>query len=191
MKINAPNTTNFKAKFICNTQIKQINPKTDTYSPLKVSFLEYEPDNPKDLNALINTAKSWKGRLYAGRIAENASLISSGDMSKNKNHIYILSKQQENFNKLNTQDILGLAHLVSESKSMPDELRLFEVNPKFKYSRDKKREYKGLGESIISSLKKICNNSIRLISSYSAANFYEKQGFEIMDTDLLEYIWKK
>lgn len=190
MKINSQNSIDFRAKFLCNTEIKKFNHKTNVYSPLKVSFLEYEPDNLKDLITITETATSWKKQQYAKKIALNAKLISVGFLSNLKNHIYILTKQKESFDKLNSQDILGLAHMLNEENPIPDELVLFEVKPDFRYEKNKKKEYKNIGKSIIDLLKNIYCNSIKVFSSYTAANFYEKQGFEIIDTNVLEYLWK-
>ncbi len=189
MRIDTPQKTNFRARFIRNVQIEKINPKSKTYQPQKVAFLEYEPKNEKDLSTIFSAVKTWKNKLYAGRIAENAALINQGHLSGKKNHIYILSKQNGNFENLNENDVLGLAHMVNDDGPFTPELRFFEVKPDFKYG-SKSREYKHIGEGIIESLKQIYNDSIRLISSYSAANFYEKQGFEIIDTDLFEYLWR-
>lgn len=67
-----------------------------------------------------------------------------------------------------------------------NELKFFQVNPKLKYGISK-REYKHVGAGILDSLKELYKNSIELDSSYQAAEFYEKQGFKIIDKDKLRF----
>ena len=100
----------------------------------------------------------------------------------------MLTTQNKDFENLDKKQILGLVQMQSDSIS-PDEIRYLQVKPDLKYGNNK-RAYKNIGSQIISSLKAIYNKKITLISSFSAANFYEKQGFEITDLALLEFEWE-
>ena len=114
-------------------------------------------------------------------------LMSEGIMPTYNNHIYMATSQMQNFDKLDKNKILGLAQM-RDGDSYIDYLRYFQVKPDLKYGT-KNREYKHIGSAMIDSIKKIYNETIVLISSLSATGFYEKQGFKLLDLDLLKYIW--
>lgn len=187
MNINTVNQTNFNANFIRNVNIKKFDAKTQTYKPCKASFVEFDPENSEDLVALLDTRKNWIGGIYTGNIVEHASYIRDKYISPLINHIYILTTQNDNFKYLDSDKILGMADMQSDS-IQPDELRYLQVKPTQKHGF-KNRTYRLVGSKILSELKKIYNKKITLLASYSAANFYEKHGFDVTDSMLLEYTW--
>src|SRR5574344_13562 len=177
----------FGAKLIKNVEVKKYNPQAKTYEPAKASFVEFDSTNENDVKAIAHTVKKWKEAHFAGQIAENASQVYLGILSREYEHIYALTTQQQGFEALNHSQILGLADMNTEfSDNM---LNLFQVKPCIKHGTDK-REYKHVGVEILNALKKIYSDAITLVSTYSAANFYEKNGFKIVDTKKLKYIWK-
>lgn len=187
MNINTINQTNFNANFIRNVNIKKLDTKTHTYKPFKASFVEFDPENNEDFIALIKARMSWKGGVYAGNIVEHAGHIRDKYISPLINHIYVLTTQNDNFKHLDSEKILGMAEMQSDS-IQPDELRYLQVKPTQKHGLHN-RTYRLVGSKILSELKKIYNKKITLLASYSAANFYEKHGFEVTDSMLLEYTW--
>ena len=187
MNINTVNQTNFNANFIRNVNIKKFDAKSQTYKPFKASFVEFDPENYEDLVALLETRMDWVGGTYIGNIVEHASYIRDKYISPLINHIYVLTTQNDNFKYLDSDKILGMADMQSDS-IQPDELRYLQVKPTQKHGF-KNRTYRLVGSKILSELKKIYNEKITLLASYSAANFYEKHGFDVTDSMLLEYTW--
>ncbi len=189
MQINKLNSVNFGAKFLTNTEISKYNPKKKTYQPLNVSLVEIEPASNDDLRTLVNVAKGWgKNHTYATDIASTASGIAGDFLPAENFKIYALTRQDENYEKLNEHKILGLAQIELE-KHQPAELAYLQVNPETAYASDT-RQYKQIGTGFINVLKKIYNKAITLSSVYSATNFYEKNGFELIDPNKLRYIWR-
>ena len=99
-----------------------------------------------------------------------------------------MTSQKDDFERLDKSKIVGLAQMQTGVEP-EDNLRYFQIRPDLKHGVNR-RKYKHIGSGMLNSIKKIYSNAITLLSSYSAANFYEKQGFEIIDIDLLEYIWR-
>ena len=188
MKINSFSGLNFGAKYIEQVDVKKYNPKSTLYDSASLSFVEFDPINKRDTEAIANAVKTWKGQDYAGMIAQNANLVSNGFLSPEVNHIYLMTSQTHDFDNLDSKKILGLAQMQT-GVDEEDNLRYFQVRPDLKHGI-KNRRYKNIGSGMLDSLKKIYNKAITLIASYSAANFYELQGFEIRNTDLFEYIWR-
>lgn len=180
---------NFKAKFIQKTSILKYNQKNKSYNQALASFVEYDPNNRRDLKAIYEAVKEWKEKFFAGEIVSNACLLMIGDLPKKTNHIYILTSQKDNLDKLNKKHVLGLAH-VENLEGSCDELKYFEVNSDVKYSKNN-RTYKHVGMGIINALKNVSQGKIKLVSSAFASKFYESQGFEPLDSSILEYIWKR
>ena len=176
----------FGAKFIKNVNIQKYNPKSHLYTDAKASLVEFEPENSSDMMAIISTVKEWKEQLFAGAIAQRASYIAHGILNKDINHIYLLTTQQTNLDKIKPGKILGMAHISRGPGT--NELEFFQVNPKLKHGATK-REYKHIGTGILNSLKELYKSPIELTSSYQAAEFYEKQGFKITDRDILKFRW--
>ena len=188
MYINNLSSPNFGAKFIEQVNVQKYNPKTEAYGFDKLSFVEFDPVNKQDIDAIAGAVKTWKGQNYAGIIAQNAALMSNGFLSPEVNHIYLMTSQKDDFERLDKSKIVGLAQMQTGVEP-EDNLRYFQIRPDLKHGVNR-RKYKHIGSGMLDSLKKIYNKAITLIASYSAANFYEKQGFEIIDIDLLEYIWR-
>ncbi len=176
----------FGAKFIKNVNIQKYNPKTHLYRDAKTSLVEFEPDNYSDMMAIISTVREWKGQMFAGAIAQRASYIADGILNKDINHIYLLTTQQSNLEKLKPGKILGMAHMSSGLGA--SELKFFQVNPKLKHGAPRP-EYKHIGTGILNSIKELYKSPIELTSSYQAAKFYERQGFKITDKDILKFRW--
>lgn len=180
---------NFKAKFIQKTSVLKRDQNNKNYNPTLVSFVEYNPNSRQDLEAMYEAVKGWAGKHFAGEIILNACSLMLEELSRKNNHVYIITSQEDNFDKLNKKQILGLAQ-VENLEGNCDELKYIEVNPEVKRSNDG-RIYKHVGMGMINALKNISQGQIKLISSYFAANFYESQGFRITNCGCLEYIWKK
>ena len=111
-------------------------------------------------------------------------------MSKDVYKVYALTTQSDNFEKLDSSKILGAStlKLVNEKEN---HIRFLQVSPKC-YFENKQRGYKSIGKAFIDFFKSQSKNKSLLVQAYfSAANFYEKMGFEIIDVNNLIYSWSK
>lgn len=178
---------NFRAKFIKKVPVQKLDFATKRYKTTQASFVEFEPENLQDLKALAKAQSAWDGEFFAADIVKAAAKMFQGELKQPKNRIFVLTTQSDDCRNLNKDSILGMVQMVG-GKAAQAELKFFQVRPDLSYN-EVHRDYKGVGKAILDSIKEIYTKAIKLQSCYSAANFYEKQGFEIMDTGLLMYLW--
>lgn len=178
---------NFRAKFIKKVPVQKLDFATKRYKTTQASFVEFEPKNLQDLKALAKAQSAWDGEFFAADIVKAAAKMFQGELKQPKNRIFVLTTQSDDCRNLNKDSILGMVQMVG-GKAALAELKFFQVRPDLSYNKVH-RDYKGVGKAILDSIKEIYTKAIKLQSCYSAANFYEKQGFEIMDTGLLMYLW--
>lgn len=178
---------NFRAKFIKKVPVQKLDFATKRYKTTQASFVEFEPKSETDLRALVKAQSEWDGEFFAADIVRTAAKMSLGGLKQPKNRIFVLTTQLDDCRNLNKDSILGMVQMVGEKAALA-ELKFFQVRPDLSYNKVH-RDYKGVGKAILDSIKEIYTKAIKLQSCYSAANFYEKQGFEIMDTGLLMYLW--
>lgn len=188
MYINTSYSTNFGAKFLTNTEVQKYNPKKKTYSPCNISFVELEPHNDNDLKTLYEVAKYWDSSSYAADVASVAAGIAKDFLPEDKYKIYALTRQTENFHELNPHKILCLSD-IELADNQPIEIEFLQVNPQMTYAA-KNAAYKNIGGGFLNTLKSLYNKAIILTSVFSAATFYEKNGFEIINPQKLRYIWR-
>ncbi len=187
MKINNINNTNFGAKFINNVRIQQFDSKTGDYKSKRASFVEFDPKNRRDLFAIRKATRGWDGDYFGRHIAEQAGEIAKSYISPHINHIYLLTSQLDDFEKLDNNEILGLAQM--EINNNENNLHFLQVKPSSTFLRAG-RGYKKVGAGIITSLKKLYRHNISLISTTKAVNFYIAQGFELISEEMLKFGWK-
>ena len=186
---NNISSINFGAKYLKTVDIKKLDKQTGQFYPTQASFVEYDPKNLHDLKTLVRTSHNWKKGLFVHVIAQKAGYLTQNLLPPQHNKIYILTSQNDNFNKIHAKYILGLAD-IEKLPNGKDELEYFEVNPKHKHGSEN-REYKNIGEAMMNELKNLCKKSISLYSSSEGTKFYEKEGFKIIDKSFLKYIWRK
>ena len=180
---------NFGAKFITQTNIKKFDNEKKIFSPEKISFVEIEPNERNDLKALANITKFWADKdSYASTIALTAISIAAGYTSKNTHKIFALTKQNNNFDKINDRDILCIGEVEVTDNISPIRLNYLQVHPKNVYSTAPL--YKYIGTSFLNMIKQLYNTSIILDADSSAVKFYEKNGFKRFSLDKLIYIWR-
>ena len=195
------NTINFRARFIQKVPIQKYNNKTQSYEPIRANFVELDPKNSRDVDAVCNISETWKGQLFAGDIANRAEKIERGELSEHNNKIYLLTTQKKKFHRLKDGSFLNLeenrlddgkilgAMLVERKLAEPDEIRYFQVKPTLKYGINN-RKFAHVGEAMLESAKRIYNKTITLFSSAGAVDFYKKHGFKLVDPDVVQFIWR-
>ena len=140
----------------------------------QASFVEVEKNNISDINSLKRAVYSWLpydrfGKFICLCIDDKCKL---GELNCNK--VYALTSQQNEFDKLDNNKILGLVDIieVDDAAYMP----YIQVDPHMLYPSEP--EYKGIGTAMIECLKNFYNRiSCEPIDEDSVIRFFEKNGF--------------
>lgn len=179
-------TINFGAKFISTNTIRKCQTDTGLYKPTKINIVELEPDNMNDMSALCATKEKWDNGVFVPDITKDFEATVHNTIEPKYNKFYAVTTQEKDYCKLDNEQILGIAEIKKE-KNERIYLKYLQVKPQTMYA-SKERQYRDIGKCLldfIKSFKKI----IFLKSDYRAANFYDKQNFELLDADRLEYTW--
>ncbi len=189
MKIQNSYNLNFGAKFVQKTAISKL--ENGNTSEEAASIVELLSNDKNDIKSFEKTVKGWqKGDEFGLCIFDDLEDIRDKKMSKDVYKVYALTTQSDNFEKLDSSKILGAStlKLVNEKEN---HIRFLQVSPKC-YFENKQRGYKSIGKAFIDFFKSQSKNKSLLVQAYfSAANFYEKMGFEIIDVNNLIYSWSK
>jgi len=192
MNIQKLNNINFGAKYIDTKTISRFNDFTKMgYLPVDVSLVELNPKNLGDLDAVTKAVKNWGYEDEFGYcILDDLKAMRNGYIDSKNDKIYAVTLQSDNFRKLNPKQILGLGEITKKSKNQ-SEINYLQVEPASTFMRGSKK-YINVGRTLVEYFMSK-NNFKELIvkATYKAANFYEKMGFEIIDTKELIYSWQK
>ena len=184
------NTTNFGAKLIKTVTVQKFEPELKTYTPAQVSFVEIEPDNIKDTEALSTAADFWANEKYADVIAHTSRLLNMKILNRNKNKVYAITTQKENLSEPDDRKILGMAEIEDADKPIV-ELSHIQVKPAIIYALENP-EYKYIGTSILNVLKSIYTGiKLTSLNDQSVINFYLKNGFRRIIPNTNQFIWQK
>ena len=156
--------------------------ENDEFEPVKVSIVELDKDSEDDVKALYKTSILWldQGAKYSSNIYHEAVKGYEYDDIE-REHYFALTTQNEGFNKLDSEKILGLM-LFSNTRHDTDQICWFQVRPNTNTTDSWQREYKGVGKSMMDLIKVInYNKPIYVQSSDKAVEFYKKQGFIVDD----------
>ena len=173
---------NFKGNYLNSTNVKKLNPTTRKFAPELAHFVEIDSRNKKDIKALKRVAQTWNNDSYANRIYQNAK-------SKPNLKTYILTRQDSNYEILESDNILGLCQL---SKENYDVFCIEHLQTKPEYVQENKnREYKTIGRSILDSLKKVFHDkTLRVNYLFEKIPFYMDNGFDFVDELFGDLVWK-
>jgi len=171
----------FGAKYINSTTVQKIDTRTGAESPCKVSCVELNPRDDKDLKAVREAVYDWESPdEYDAQILsymencanpneENASYLK-------KMKFYAITSQKKNFNNLESGDILALSQIIEGDNV---ELKYLQVKPLGLSSFLKHQKIKYLGSKMIDLISFLFpDKDITLCSNPRAYNFYLKNGFE-------------
>lgn len=169
--------------------VKKLAENKMSYTEANISFVEFEPVNIQDYEALKKISKAWKEALFADNIKSVASDIIKRKKSKKDNRIFFVTKQTDNFHQLDSESVLGIAHMYKDDSNMA-ELKYLQVLPTTKYG-SRKREFKEVGNSIVRSILSLYDCNVKVRPYYPAVSFYERLGFKLINLEKFEYLWKK
>ena len=171
-------TINFTANFLKTVNIPKRTIDGNFYNT-KVSFVELDKNDRVDKDSLKNVSKLWNKKEfnYASEIYYDAAKPFEYDNIV-KEHYYAVTTQSENFEKLESEKILGLS-LFSETTKPENEINWLQTNPVYKHGSIEPREYKGIGKAIIEYVKEhYRDKNIKVFAADDAINFYKKLGFK-------------
>ena len=173
---------NFKATFVSPCTVYKNKQKDN---PIEGSIVEIDIDSMKDKNAVKKTVDRWWNKDSFGYcVYRDIEKLKEGELSREVGKVYAITLQQYAFDKLNNKQIIGLAE-VTKTGEHAIELNFMQAEPVLKM-------FSNVGRSFIELLKNMdFVNEIKVKATYFSANFYEKMGFEISDTNKLIYLWKK
>lgn len=186
----------FKASFVKNAQVQQTLSNNKTREKT-VSIVELDKDNLHDRIAMRDIAMDWERNKnkyqpdsfnYATGIADSMVSWAKPEQTET-NHYFLITKQKNNFERINPEDVLGAAQF-TEKKYEKNELAWLQVDPKTNYNRNGNREFKGVGKALVEHVKSISNKSIMLLADKNAIPFYKNLGFKQYKNDLAMMIYK-
>jgi hypothetical protein len=187
MKINGNYSPSFSAKLVSTKQIGKL--VKNAYQNDVVSFVEIEPHNANDINALGNAAKEWLYGDFACNVYHAACSIRDDSKYYKNSKVYALTSQNSNLEKLDSKNILGLVHVekFSEGNLFIEHIV---ANPEIIKSRTP--EYNGIGTAILRSLKELCYKiSCFPSKTESVIKFYYKNGFVEISAGTNCFVWYK
>lgn len=167
---------NFTANHIKNVNIAK--KYYNSYKPCKVALVEMDPMNRKDVEAIGKTVKNWDITFtefaYEDMIQarEDKELLS-------QLHVYALTKQKSNYDKMKSSDILGVLELKQRYED-GNKIEALQTKPVFmndKYYKVPK--LKSIGKKLVKYVtKEYKDEPLYVNPARVAIPFYEKLGFK-------------
>ena len=157
------------------TSVKKFNKVTKRFVNYPVYFVKLDKYNKNDLDAIDKTAQKWKDTDYIKDIN-----TSSHWMQFKPIEVYALTSQQNNFENLKADYILGLAEIRNnKNNSNLKILNHIQVRPNaINVNQTNKLAYKHVGSAILESLKKIYKDiSLVAVEDDNVYGFYKRNGF--------------
>lgn len=168
---------NFTANLMSRTTIPQRISWRD-YIDRGVSIVELDVNNPSDIEAMEQTKDKWlkKGAWFIHHICDDI-VEPHNYYDIEKQHFYALTTQKADFNRLKSNDILGVM-MFSETKNKANEITWLEVSPETNRALNRTREFKQVGTRLIDFVKsKFKEKDIYVHTAHNAKKFYKKNGF--------------
>ena len=189
MNLITPNI-NFKAKSVKTSSLRQVSSGFPQQNrTCRGTIIEIDTASPDDINILEETVKSWGDKdSYGKKIVDDAKALRIPQKTRGAGKIYAVTLQQNRFDKLEGDKILGLCEVTLFGKDKA-EINFLQTKPEHKYNNDISG-YKHIGKSFVKMLQGVRFKTIVVQAAYDAANFYEKMNFKIIDVDKLIYEWK-
>lgn len=183
-------TPTFGANFINQAKIGKLAQDKSKYADEIVSFVKINTKNKCDLSALDKAASYWENDKFAANIAYVARSANDKNSLYNKDDIYALTLQRDNFENLESNKILGLIDILPENNNKSAFIEYIQVKPSMIYFVHPK--YKGIGTAILASLKKMYDSITCVpLSEKSVKDFYKRNGFVKQADSKYRFFWEK
>ena len=188
--ITPQNNITFGAKYVGRSTIKRLNKATNEYVSHGVSFLEFDPNNKKDLDAIVKLAEKWKGARFGDDMASTANHLFFDKRNPGHEKIYILTTQNTNYSVPDIKQVLGLTQ-TSCDDGYSICVDYLQTKPSLMNNPNKSKkspEYKHVGEGMLNAIKaKYHDKPIYLYPVGDVTGFYEKNGFTEISKEPLKY----
>jgi len=169
-------SVNFKAKYIDNAFVQAKTGK-NRFIPKEVALLKVDLKSKKDKQALSQICSRWEKKNNLIRLV----LLSLESRSNKKHNIYLLSEQEDNFQKLLPSKILGIAKVSDYNKICS--LDFLQTNPKYEHTNEK-RKIKRIGDAMVDYVLHKAGNRKTYLDSYAkVVEFYKKFGFKVIENE--------
>ena len=190
----------FKANYLTTKHIPISNPQESNQTQ-RVSFVSFNLKDKNDLLTLRKLSRNWLGKSFAFRIYDDFKKQTKSQQKEYPLYFYGLTIQEDNFEKLDPNLMLGIAEvapLIDDAfcslcnfYTYNDcEINFLQTSPRSKYPNYSKG-YKNIGKTLIDCISKVFSNSnIWVAPASDAIKFYEKLGFESFP-GILEMVLKK
>lgn len=187
MEIRNNSNIGFRARLLPNKAFAEVlHSGKNKYIPAKFACVQFYPNDDNDFKALRNAGRYWING-YAGNIEYSAEEIRFGLANKRKTKIFGVTAQPDNFEKIDDTKLLLLCEIENVTKNI---LRIAHIQACPDITGRIQPAFKHIGTGFINILKKMYPAKIIVAkSAYSATGFYEKNGFSIIDTKELLYMY--
>ena len=176
---------NFQARYITSGFLKD-----SEHNNKCVNFVELELDSNSDKKTLKKTNRNWIKEYRKLCKKQNSETNTDAYLAEsiyrnfkrarktpNSKTFYAITTQNDNFEKLNHEDILGLTEITTHYVGKY-EIENLQAKPNCTASIQNKPYHK-IGTSIIDCLKKaLPYKEIQVSPIFDVSEFYEKNGFE-------------
>ena len=170
----------FKANLVSNPEIVRKD-ENGNWNPYGVSFVKMDARDKSDTSAVGEVAANWakycpRGeKTFAADVHRDMFLGTNPDIYE----FYALTGQKENFEQLESENILGFIQMRLHNGFL-HEIEYLQAHPSTYYTPEESI-YKGIGSAMIKGIIKLFpQRDIILMPVDSAIGFYKKMGFEQM-----------
>ncbi len=189
----------FGARYISPAIVQKVMFKDAKVLPEKVSFIEFNPKDSVDLEAVYDVSEAWKTKdPYPAMIYSYMSYCATckAEEESENTKFYALTTQKDNFEKPEAEDIIALAQ-VNTAESVTDgtkdvvEIEYLQAKPESPLDNYfKPYKFKHIGTGILDVFKKIFKGrKLVLYSNPMACDFYLKNGFTQEDAVSAKFIY--
>jgi len=191
----------FQANYINSASIKYLS-QSNEYQDMNTSLVELELGSHSDKQALKKISKSW-GKEYRNLKKQGYEISGEGyfaddiynrykNSRKNPNdkNYYAITLQSDKFEKLNPDEVLGIAEI---KKNAFGEYLLEALQVKPEHTAFiKGSKYKNIGRGFLDSLLETLNfKEFRVIPTLDTMLFYDKYGLDYSPETMTFYTTKK
>ena len=194
--LNSNNSYNpsFSASLALKTSVLRYSPAARAYKPFVADLVKFDKKNPEDYECVkqicglsdFQTLGSYLLKLWTNNIWNWPAVKS--------NNVYALTTPQKNYDKINTNDVLGITEFVENKDEIPGYYNqiMFMITRK-PYQASNcfgLSAYSKIGTGMVDALKDLYpQKSIAVFSEIEALPFWEKQGFKTVgDRKLIYYV---
>lgn len=168
---------NFTSSHIRQVEIMKKQKSGNGYAPCSVNLVELSPTDKADSYAVKKVTGNWTCSLTTF-INADIKDIKRGELNPAGIHIYALTEQNNEYEKLKPSKILGMIE-VSEGFKDGNKIEILQTNPKYISGLGNRTpQYKHIGHGLIKSIKDIfAKTNLFVYPTKDAINFYKKEKF--------------